>query len=137
MTVELRSVEGAFLEATIRGDRLSTVGITSTVTKVDNLEGTAGVELGTTLVDTGNLVAGNWRFLVLMQSNVAVDIDIERRNVADDAALQTLRVSVPENTPIVVDLRIEGLLANESLLCVLRTEIVSPAEVNTSIQGLV
>ncbi len=137
MTVELRSDAGAFLEAIIRGDRASTVGVAATAFNADNLVGTAGVELDATLADTGDLVAGNWRFLVLMQSSIAVDIDIERMDVAGSVALQTIRVSVPLNTPVVVDLRVEGVLANESLRCVLRTEIASPEEVNTSIQGLV
>ncbi len=137
MTVELRSVAGAFLEAVIKGDNVSTVGVTPTKTDTKNTVGSAGVEIDTVQADTGDLAAGNWRFLVLMQATIAVDIDIERRDAGDANALQTIRVSVPQDTPVVVDLRIDGILANESVRCVLRTEIVSPEEVNTSIQGLV
>lgn len=137
MTVELLSDDGAFLEASIRGDRVSTVGIVATVFNADNLVGTAGVELGNILANTGNLVAGNWRFLILLQSSIAVDIDIQRVSVGGSSILQTIRVSVPLDTPVVLDLHVEGVIANEQLRCILRTEIVSPDEVNTSIQGLV
>ncbi len=137
MTVELRSGSGAFLEATVRGGRLSSSEVAATATDANNIVGSAGAEIDTTLADTGNLVAGNWHFLVLMQATIAVDIDIERRDAGDANALQTIRVTLPVNEPIVVDLRVEGILANESLRCVLRTEIASPEEVNTVIQGLV
>ena len=137
MTLEVRAPTGAFLEASIKGDRVEARGVASTTTNTNKFTGTAGADLGQVLADTGNLVAGNWRFLILLQCNLTIDVDIERRDVADGASLQTIRVTLPADAPVTLELSIDGILANESVRVTLQTEITTSEIVNSVIQGLV
>ena len=137
MTVEVRSPTGAFLDASIQGDRVQARGIAATITNTDKFTGTAGADIGQVLADSGNLVAGNWHFLILLQCNLAIDVDIERRDAGDANALQTIRVTLPADAPVVLELRVDGILANESVRATLQTEIAATEIVNSVIQGLV
>lgn len=145
MTIELNAASGGLLTALVEGpgdaagdETRFEAGVRNVeIANFNSLAGTAGVELGNVLADTGSISpGGDFEFHILAHANIAVTLHIERRDVADGAALQTLQLVLIANEPASVVFTVKDILGNQSVRITLQTEIVSPNVVNTAIRML-
>ncbi len=143
MTVELNAASGGLLSALVEGPTDAAGGETRFTADVRNPEaadfnhqvGTAGVELGNVLADSGDLSpGGDFEFHIVANASVAVTLHVERRNVADDAILQTIQLALIVNEPATLVFTVKDLLNNQNVRITLQTELALNDIVDTGIR---
>ncbi len=89
--------------------------------------------LGAVIADDGAVPAdGDYAFEVYVTSSVAAAFDVERRNAANTATVDTIRVNLPASDSLNPPLRlVRSLLLNE------RIRVVTPAAITGVVQGLI
>jgi len=130
---------GALLSVTIVDDEVKVAAEDVDVAIFNSLDGTAGVELGNVLADSGQLAAATkWDFTILADvvGATAVTLAIERRDAANTSTLQEIRVTLTLDEPLLLRLMVSNIIKDERIRITLQTEIAVGDTVNTTIRGI-
>lgn len=98
---------------------------------------TAGVDIGTVLVTTGALPAGEYDITLVLSpgfSGTTALFDIQHRNAADASTLRSVRLNAESNRPVVVTIH-AGVKLNERIRLALAGEPATGFIITATLQA--